>query len=117
MNLTVSTIGQQSAAMDSRLNSNIASAQQPLFTADREVTIPRQDSEQDVKANVKQLQDIADIMGRKLRFNVNSELGKVIVKVIDPSTDKVIKDIPSAEIQQLQLIIKEVLGLLIDEKI
>lgn len=54
---------------------------------------------------------------RKLQFQVNKELGSVIVKVIDSSTDKVIREIPSAEIQKLQIRIKEALGLLFDESI
>ena len=56
-------------------------------------------------------------MGRKLQFNVNKELNKVIVKIVDPDTEQVIKEIPSADIQKLQLRLKEVLGLLVDKKI
>ena len=71
----------------------------------------------EVKETVSKLQNITNVMGRKLSFNVNEELGEVVVKVIDPSTDKVIKEIPSAEIQQLQVRIKQTLGLLFDETI
>lgn len=71
----------------------------------------------DVQETVSKLQNITNLMGRKISFNVNEELGEVVVKVIDPSTDKVIKEIPSAEIQQLQLRIKQTLGLLFDEMI
>ena len=71
----------------------------------------------EVKETVAKLENITNVMGRKISFNVNNELGEVIVKVIDPSTDKVIKEIPSAEIQQLQLRIKQTLGLLFDETI
>ena len=39
------------------------------------------------------------------------------VKIVDPSTDKVIKEIPSADVQQLQIKIREAFGLLVDEKI
>jgi flagellar protein FlaG len=70
-----------------------------------------------IKADVQQLQDISDILGRKLLFNVNEQLDKVVVKVVDPSTDKVIKEIPSAEVQQMQIRIREALGFLFDEKI
>jgi len=71
----------------------------------------------EVQETVEKLQNITNVMGRKISFNVNNELGEVVVKVIDPSTDKVIKEIPSAEIQQLQLRIKQTLGLLFDETI
>ena len=71
----------------------------------------------EVQETVEKLENITNAMGRKISLNVNNELGEVIVKVIDPSTDKVIKEIPSAEIQQLQLRIKQTLGLLFDETI
>ncbi|MCR4940308.1 MAG: flagellar protein FlaG [Treponemataceae bacterium] len=71
----------------------------------------------EVQEVVSKLENITNVMGRKISFNVNEELGEVVVKVIDPSTDKVIKEIPSAEIQQLQLRIKQTLGLLFDEVI
>lgn len=56
-------------------------------------------------------------MGRRLQFNVNEALGQIVVKVIDPSTDKVIKEIPSAEVQKMQIRIKEAIGLIFDETV
>jgi len=54
---------------------------------------------------------------KKLKYSVNEELGQVVVKVIDPETDKVIKEIPSEEMQKLHIRIREAIGLLVDEKI
>ncbi|MBQ1180897.1 MAG: flagellar protein FlaG, partial [Treponema sp.] len=46
----------------------------------------------DVKADAQQLQKMSDmVMGGKLRFNVNNELGSIVVKVVDPKTDQVLK--------------------------
>ena len=67
------------------------------------------------KASVQQLQNLSDALGRRLQFNVNEALGKVVVKVIDPSTDKVIKEIPSQEVQKMQIQIRETIGFLFDE--
>ena len=39
------------------------------------------------------------------------------IKVMDPDTDKVIKEIPPVALQKLQIRIKEALGLLFDEKV
>ncbi|HPA11200.1 MAG TPA: flagellar protein FlaG, partial [Treponemataceae bacterium] len=74
-------------------------------------------SEADVARIAEQIQKISDMFDRKLQFQVSKELEQVIVKVIDSSTDKIIREIPSAEIQKLQLRIKETLGLLFDESI
>ena len=71
-----------------------------------------------VKADTQQLQRLSDIvMGRKLQFNVNEELGSVVVKVVDPSTNQVIKEIPSADIQKLKINIRKAIGVLFDEMI
>ena len=69
------------------------------------------------KTSVQQLQHISDVLGKRLQFNVNEALGKVVVKVIDPSTDKVIKEIPSQEVQQMQIRIRETIGFLFDETV
>ena len=71
-----------------------------------------------VKADAQKLQRLSDIvMGRKLQFNVNEELGSVVVKVVDPSTNQVIKEIPSADIQKLKINIRKAIGVLFDEMI
>ena len=55
------------------------------------------------------------LFNKKFKFTVNRELNQVIVKVIDGSTDEVIKEIPPEELQRVQAKIKEAIGLLIDE--
>lgn len=71
-----------------------------------------------VKADAQQLQKLSDIvMGRKLQFNVNEELGSIVVKVVDPSTNQVIKEIPSADIQKLKISLRKAIGVLFDEMI
>lgn len=112
----ISAIGQ--SAMDGRIftsSASVPNTQQNETQQKSEVQLPQ--DFQAIKANVEQLQKISDVIGRKLRFNVNKELDKVIIKVVDPSTDKVIKEIPSEEIQSVQLHIREAIGLLVDEKI
>lgn len=70
----------------------------------------------DVKADAQQLQKMSDmVMGGKIRFNVNNELGSIVVKVVDPKTDQVLKEIPSVDIQKLKIQIRKAIGLLFDE--
>ena len=61
------------------------------------------------------LEQITLAFNKKLRFTVDTQLDQVIVKVIDPETDKVIRELPPAELQRLHLKIKEMMGLLFDE--
>lgn len=71
----------------------------------------------DIEAAVRQIQQMADMFSRNLKFQVSDELKRVIVKVIDTSTDKVIREIPSQEIQRLHLQMQEAIGLLFDQSI
>ncbi len=56
-------------------------------------------------------------LNKRLRFSVNKELNQVVVKIIDSTTDKVIKEIPPKELQKLHVRVREAIGLLIDEEI
>jgi Uncharacterized flagellar protein FlaG len=123
MSIEVANIGQQLTAMDRRLegsvNSALRSTSAALQTAEK-ATQQAQPNAQDpekVRKVVEQIQNISDMFDRRLQFQVNNDLHEVIVKVIDSNTDKVIREIPSAEIQKLQIRIKETLGLLFDESI
>ena len=121
MSLSVNMVG-QNLAMDGRINTNsdvvkhVTSGYTPPENVNKEAASVAEDFA-DLDYQVSQLQKISDQMGRKLQFNVNKELNKVIVKIVDPDTEQVIKEIPSADIQKLQLRLKEVLGLLVDKKI
>jgi flagellar protein FlaG len=121
MSIEVANIGQQLTAMDRRLESSVNSS---LRTTSVTLQTAQQDQAQKASQNerkavefVQQLQSFSNMFDRKLQFQVNKDLDEVIVKVIDSSTDKVIREIPSAEIQKLQIRIKEALGLLFDESI
>ena len=71
-----------------------------------------------VQEDVRQLQRLSDaVMGRKVQFSVNQELNQVVVAIVDPSTNQVIKEIPSADIQKMKARIRKTIGLLFDEMI
>jgi len=72
---------------------------------------------QDLRKSLDLLEDTFLLFNRRLKFSVNEEINRVVVKVVDGSTDKVIKEIPPEEIQRLIVRIKETIGLLFDEQI
>lgn len=122
---TISNIG-SNVAMDGRYynsgsvkNSQAAQVIRQLDIADgaRVVDNIVQNNAQ-IKADASELQKLSDmVMGRKLQFNVNEELGSVVVKVVDPSTNQVIKEIPSADVQRIKISIRKAIGVLFDELI
>lgn len=75
-------------------------------------------SKEDFKADTQYLQKLSDrVTGGKLQFNVNNELGSIIVKIVDPQTDAVLKEIPSKDIQKLKIQIRKTIGAIFDELI
>lgn len=70
----------------------------------------------EIKADSQQLQKMSEMVdGRKLQFNVNKELGSVVVKIVDSNTNQVLKEIPSEDMQKLKLRIRKAIGNLFDE--
>jgi flagellar protein FlaG len=55
------------------------------------------------------------IYNRRLKFSINREIDRVIVKIIDANTDKVIKELPSGQLQRLYRRIREAISLIMDE--
>ena len=70
----------------------------------------------EIKADAQALQRMSEIVpSNKLQFSINKELGSVIVSIIDASTNQVVKQIPSEDMQKLKLRIRKVIGNLFDE--
>lgn len=65
---------------------------------------------------LKKLSDISATFNKRLAFSINEKLDQVVVKVIDTDTDKVIREIPPTELQHVHERIREVLGILFDER-
>jgi len=69
----------------------------------------------EIKADSQQLQKMSELVdGRKVQFNVNKELGSVVVKIVDSTTNQVLKEIPSEDMQKLKLRIRKAIGNLYD---
>lgn len=80
--------------------------------------------EAQVQARSREVQEVAGELERislafnkRLKFNVDYKSHEVTVKVIDPETDKVIRELPSQELQKLRDKIREAIGLLFDEQV
>lgn len=74
-------------------------------------------SSKDLQKSVQTLESTALLFDKRLKIRVNKDIDRIVVKVIDARTDKVIKEIPPIEMQKLIARLKQVIGLLVDEKI
>jgi len=123
MSFSLNTVGQAMATDGRNVSStrpeNTKPVEKPLLITTEPGIVAEKlaENSNDLEESIRVLQRLSDKMDRKVQFNVNSELGRVVVKIVDPATDKVIKEIPSADIQKMQIRIKETLGLLFDKKI
>ena len=124
--MTISSVGQP--AMDGRLSANSAATSTAKLQPHTEVKVPMADAAQVVQnisdnnaqlqEDVRQLQKLSDVVsGRKVQFSVNKELNQVVVTVVDSKTDRVVKQIPSEDIQKLKVRIRKAIGVLFYEMI
>ena len=72
----------------------------------------------ELKADSQALQKMTEMVGgNKLQFSVNKELGSVVVSIVDSTTNQVIKQIPSEDMQKLKLRLRKAIGSMFDEVI
>lgn len=121
---TISTIGRM--AMDGQSVYNNFSQQKvpvpeiksPMPETASEVLKNFEANKAETEASARELQRLSDLVtGHKLQFNVNQELNKVVVRVVDTSTNEVIREIPSEDLQRIQARMKHAIGVLFDEMI
>ncbi|GHV88612.1 flagellin FlaG [Spirochaetia bacterium] len=70
-----------------------------------------------IRSTAADLEQISLTLNRRLQFVVDHQSHEVIVKVIDPETDKVVKVLPPEELQRMHRQIKETIGILFDERV
>jgi flagellar protein FlaG len=70
-----------------------------------------------VRSKAADLEKISLVFNKKLQFVVDQQSKEITVKVIDKETDKVIRELPPEELQQLHNNLKETFGLLFDERV
>lgn len=69
----------------------------------------------DIDTVIDRIQKISDQFDRKLQFRVDKDINRVIIKVLDAATDKVIREIPSEVSQKLRQEFKGQSGILYNE--
>ncbi len=70
----------------------------------------------DVQEAVSKLSEYIQTVQRDLQFSVDEESGQTVVKVIDSTTDEVIRQIPPEDVIAFAQALNSVSGLLLDAK-
>ena len=109
MSMTTSGIG-NNPAMDSRMAYDYAAVTKSVQTV-----VTEREAGTKVSAKKTEPKSVQTYLAKELRYNMNEQLDQVVVTVVDPSTNKIIKEIPSAEVQEMKIRVKNAIGSFIDE--
>lgn len=78
---------------------------------------PREKLEQiEVESAVESINDAVEHINRALRFQIHEDTQRMMVRVINVNTDEVIKELPPEDVLDTVARIREMIGLLIDER-
>lgn len=73
-------------------------------------------SDEKVKQAVNKIQDFTDKVANNLKFSIDDDTGKTIVKIIDSQTQEIIRQFPSEEAISIARTLDKVQGLLFSDK-
>lgn len=69
----------------------------------------------DMVDDLKKIAKASEVFNKKVSISFNKDLNRIIFTIIDKSSNKVIREIPCNELQNLALHLKEAIGLLYDK--
>lgn len=72
--------------------------------------------ESDLEKAVEDLNKVSSFVSKGLRFQLHEDSGRMMVKVIDSKTMEVIREIPPERVLEVLARIKDMIGLLLDER-
>ena len=78
---------------------------------------PQSGDKQKVEAISSAMNHFVQLMNADLQFSVHEKTGRVMVKLVDESTQEVLKEIPSEEFLDMVAKIQEYVGMMIDKKV
>ncbi len=74
------------------------------------------ESEEQIKQAVQKIQGAVDNLAHNLRFSIDEDTGKTIIKVVDTHTDEVIRQFPTEQAIEIARTLDKVQGLLFNDK-
>lgn len=72
--------------------------------------------EEQIKQAVQKIQETVDNLAHNLRFSIDEDTGRTIIKVMDTHTEEVIRQIPTKEAIEIARTLDKVQGLLFNDK-
>jgi len=88
-----------------------------LYEEQRRFLKKETEKKNEVKTTVSKLNQFFEVERTNLKFVFHEELHEYYVTVVNPLTDEIIKEIPPKKILDFHAAMKELIGVLVDEKI
>jgi flagellar protein FlaG len=77
---------------------------------------PNEETDAHVEHAVEKIQEAVNSLAQNLKFSIDEETGKTVVKVMDVQTEEVIRQIPSQEAITIARTLDKIQGLLLNDK-
>lgn len=71
----------------------------------------------DLQQALKEVQTAIDVVANDLRFSIDEDTGRTLIKIVDRETDEVIKQIPSEEFLRIAKALDKFQGLLVKQEV
>jgi flagellar protein FlaG len=114
--------GERGAPVDALRQAEAAIGKEAVASVQAARNIVREDlareeaNEEDVRKSVEKLNEFVHPYVTSLRFSVDKDLGRLVVKIMDEETQEVVKQIPSEEALELAKALDKIKGLLVQQK-
>lgn len=83
---------------------------------DNDLTEYEEATAENVETAINSINGAMEYINRGLRFSIHEETQRVMVKVVNVMTDEVIKELPPEAVLDTAARIREMIGLLVDER-
>lgn len=109
------------ATQDPRLQRLSGSSPVPVSRDDRSgsTTAPqagREVDQEEVGRAAERVNDALDALNRNLKVSVHKDTGQLVVRVTDPDSGKLIRQLPPEQLLDAEVNIKKVIGLFVNDR-
>jgi len=70
----------------------------------------------EVMDGLKKLAETSEILNKKVKLRLNKDINRIIITIVERSSNRILREIPCEEIQSLAAHLKEAIGVLMDTK-
>jgi flagellar protein FlaG len=90
--------------------------QQRVLNKDQQVSIWDKSNIEDLEESIEKLNSTAEAFNVSLKFSVDDRTDRIVVKVIERKTERVIREIPPEQVLNMVAQIQDLIGVFVDSR-